>query len=184
MEVERLQEKYDLNVQFAPYLLDPSTPPDGKPRRQMTQAGDPPTAMEQRADSLGLTFTRGRTWTSNSLLSLEAAEYAAEQGLATEFHKAMFKAYFTDLSEIGSLDEIVRVGVSAGLPEEELRQVLTDRRYRDAVEEGINWARQIGVQAVPTFVLGGRFAIVGAQEGAAFEQVLREQLNVQPRGTG
>lgn len=168
-------------MQFAPFLLDPTTPPEGKPRRQMTQPGDAPTAMEQRAAALGITFTRGRTWTANSHLSLEAAEFANEHGDAARFHKAMFKAYFTDLADIGDLDTVVQVGADAGLPVDDLRAALTEGRYRDMVDEGIAWAQQVGVTAVPTFVLGGNFGIVGAQEAEVFARVIQEKLGRQPK---
>src|SRR4051812_20267370 len=45
-QIERLAEEYDLEVDFAPYLLDPTIPPEGKPRQGQTQPGDPPTDME------------------------------------------------------------------------------------------------------------------------------------------
>lgn len=185
MEVERLGQAYDLDVDFAPFLLDPGTPPEGKPRRQMTAPGDPPTAMEQRAAALGITFTRGRTWTSNSHLALEAATFAEERGQTLPFHRAMFKAYFTDLEDIGDLDVVVRVGEGAGLPGAELREALTSGRYRDDVDEGIRWAQQVGVTAVPTFVLGGKYGIVGAQEADVFARVIETRFGQTPRaGSG
>jgi predicted DsbA family dithiol-disulfide isomerase len=169
-------------VQFSPFFLDPTTPPEGKPRRQMTQPGDPPTYMEQRADGLGIRFTRGREWTSNSHLALEAAEFAAEHGDGMRFHRAMFKAYFEDLEDIGKLDTIVRVGKEAGLPEEKLREALVSGYYRPGVDEEIAWAQQVGVSAVPTFVLGGKYAVVGAQDAAVFEELLQTKLGRSPKG--
>jgi len=148
----------------------------------MTRPSDPPTAMEQRAADLGITFTRGRTWTSNSHLALEAAEFAAEHGDPIAFHRAMFRAYFTDLEDIGDIDVVVRVGEGAGLSGPDLRAALAEGRYRAAVDEGIAWAQQVGVQAVPTFVLGGKFGIVGAQEGAVFVEVLQTRLGATPKG--
>lgn len=137
--------------------------------------------MEQRAAGLGIAFTRGRTWTSNSRLALEAAEFAGEHGDAMRYQRAMFKAYFEDLSDIGDIETIVRIGKEAGLPEGELREALTSGQYRDEVEEGIRWAQQVGVTAVPTFVLDGKYPIVGAQEGQAFEQLLQTKLGLSPR---
>jgi predicted DsbA family dithiol-disulfide isomerase len=168
-------------VQFAPFLLDPTTPPEGKPRRQMTKPDDPPTPIEQRAVGLGISFARGRTWTSNSHLALEAAELAAEHGDPAAFHKAMFRAYFEDLEEIGDLETVVRIGARAGLPEAELREALASGRYRDRVDEGIRWSQQLGVTAVPIFVLGGKYGIVGAQGAAVFEDVLHARFGRTPK---
>lgn len=182
MEVERLQPAYNLDVQFAPFLLDPTTPPEGKPRRQMTAPDDPPTPLEERAAALGIRFTRGRTWSSNTHLAHEAAALASELGNGTEnrFHRAMLRAYFEDLVDIGALDEVVRIGAEAGLPADELRAALTSGRYRDQVDEQLQWAQQVGVTAVPTFVLDGRYALVGAHEGHVFEDVLRNTLGRTP----
>ena len=168
-------------MQFTPFLLDPTTPPEGKPRRQVTRPNDPPTAIEQRAAELGITFTRGRDRTSNSHLALEAAEFAAEHGDALRFHRVMFKAYFEDLADIGTIDAVTQIGAAAGLPEDELRTALTTGRYRDAVDEGIQWAQQAGVTAVPTFVLGGKYSIVGAQESRVFEDLLQRKLSRSPK---
>jgi len=92
----------------------------------------------------------------------------------------MFKAYFEDLVDIGDIDTIVRVGLESGLPESELRTSLESAAYRAKVDEGIRWAHEVGVSAVPTFVLGGRFGIVGAQDISVFEDVLQSRLNRQP----
>jgi predicted DsbA family dithiol-disulfide isomerase len=181
VEVERLRQAYDLDIQFAPYLLDPSTPSEGKPRRQATLPGDPPTPIEQRAADLGITFTRGRTWTSNSHLALEAAAFAEEHGDPIPFHRAMFRAYFEELADIGEIETVVRIGAENGLAEVELREALVTRRYRDEVDEGICWARGIGVTAVPTFVLDGQYGIVGAQDAAVFEDLLQRKLGRSPR---
>jgi predicted DsbA family dithiol-disulfide isomerase len=114
---------------------------------------------------------------------LQAAEFATEEHpeQAIAFHKAMFKAYFDDLADIGSVDLIVEVGTASGLPPEELRRSLAEGRYRAVVDDEIAWAQQVGVQAVPTFVVEGRHAIVGAQELPVFKQLLGK-LGKEPRG--
>ncbi len=147
----------------------------------MTNPGDPPTAMEQRAAALGIAFTRGRTWTSNSHLALEAAEFAAEHGDTDRFHRRVFKAYFEELADIGDIELLVRLGEESGLPAEPLREALRTGTYRAGVDEEIAWAQQIGVTAVPTFVLDGKLAIVGAQDASVFDEVLRTRLGRAPK---
>lgn len=171
-ELERVQQEYELEVRFAPYLLDPSTPPEGKPRRPMTQPGDPPTDMEQRGQSLGITFSRGRTFTSNPHLAHEAAEYAAEHGFEPAFHRAMFKSYFTDLDDIGKIEQVVEVAASVGIDADALRAALDAGTYRQQVDDGLDWSHEMGVTAVPTFVFDGQYGIVGAQDYDVFDKVL------------
>ena len=171
-EIEKIRREYDVELRFAPYLLDPSTPPEGKPRRPMTREGDAPTDMEKRAEGLGIKFSRGRTMTSNSLLAHQAAEYAAEHDFEPAFHQAMFKAYFTDLRDIGTIETVVDIGSSVGMDAGELRSALEAGTYRQQVEDGLDWAREIGVSGVPTFVFDGQYGVVGAQEYSVFENMM------------
>ena len=144
------------------------------PARHAVAADAPPTPIELRSEALGIKFTRGRTHTPNSHLALEAAEFAFEQGDSWQFHRAMLKAYFEDLKDIGDIATIVEVATSTGLPEGPMREALLDRSYRDRVDEGITWSKQIGVSAIPTFVLDQRYGIVGAQELPAFREMLQK----------
>jgi predicted DsbA family dithiol-disulfide isomerase len=179
-EVGRLKQEYDFDVEFEPFYLHPETPPEGMPSRRITPPDAPLSAIEERGQRLGIKFSRGRTWTSNSYLSLQASHFADEYGDRWAFHKAMFKAYFEDLENIGDLETVVRIGASAGLDENGLREALQDGRYRDVVDHGIEWSRSIGVTAVPTFVFNQRFGMVGAQEIASFRAMM-EKLGQSPR---
>ncbi len=136
--------------------------------------------MELRGQALGITFSRGRTVTSNSHLALEAAEFAAGTPHAAAFHRAMFKAYFDELEDIGKLDTVVRVGESAGLDGADLRQALETGAFRQQVEDGIQWAREVGVSGVPTFVIADKWAVVGAQDYNVFESLMAK-LGQTPR---
>lgn len=146
----------------------------------MTASDSPPTDMELRAESLGIKFARGREITSNSHLALEAAEFAAGTPHAWQFHRAMFRAYFEDLEDIGQVDTIVRVAGSVGLDTDALCAALEAREFRDRVDEGIAWARQIGVTGVPTFVIDDQHGVVGAQDHDVFVRVF-EHLGKVPR---
>lgn len=173
-------QEYELTVEFAPFLLDPTTPPEGRPRRPLTNPDSPPSYLEERGERLGIKFTRGRTHTSNSHLALEAAEFAAEAGKGWEFHKAMFKAYFTDLEDVGRPETVLRVAGEVGLDTADLGAALEDRRFRAGVDEDVAWARSVGITAVPTFVFDARLGMVGAQEYEAFDRMMR-QLGARPR---
>jgi len=160
-------------VQFAPFLLRPETPPEGMPARRIVPPDAPPTPMELRGEQLGIKFTRGRTWSSYSHLALEAAEYALRTSEnAWAYHRRLFKAYFTDLEDIGNVDVLVRLAEETGIDAEGLRQVLTDRSLEQEVDEGIMWSRQIGVTAIPTFIFNERAGMVGAQELPAFREMM------------
>ena len=181
MEVEKLRREYELEVRWWPYLLDPSISPDGREREPRTKPDDPPTQLELRGERVGITFRRGRRFTPNSHLALETAEYAQESGHDGEgLHRALFAAHFEGEADLGDLDTLLRIGGEQGLDSDELRDVLTEGRYREQVDERIAVAREIGVRGVPTFIFNERDAVVGAQEYEVFEQVM-EQLEAPRR---
>lgn len=169
-----------MTVRFAPFLLDPSVPPEGKPRRPQTQPGDAPSALELRGESLGITFSRGRERTSYSIPALEAGEFATEHGDALGFHRALFKAYFTDMADISDPDILVETAVGAGLDGAALAEALSTGQYRRQVVDGITWSRSVGVTAVPTFIFQDQYGIVGAQDYSAFQGMMKE-LGQTPR---
>lgn len=184
MEVDRLKRDYpDVEVKWAPFLLDPSIPAEGRTREPRTKPGDPPTQLEERATDQGLTFTRGRTFTPNSHLALEAAQFAQEQGQDGNFHELLFKEHFTNNGNLGDIETLVRLGGEAGVDEAELREALETRRHEQEVDHGIAWAQAIGVTGVPTFIFNEKYAIVGAQEYPAFQRLMERFGHPPPPGT-
>jgi len=83
----------------------------------------------------------------------------------------LYKAYFVDARNIGDPETLVEIAQSVGLPVEEARAVLTERRFKDAVDA--DWAKshQYGFTGVPTFV-ADRYGVVGAQPYEVLEQLL------------
>ena len=77
---------------------------------------------------------------------------------------------------------MVALAAEVGLPAGELREALETGALRKQVDDGINWSRQIGVTAVPTFVFDDRTGLVGAQPLEVFEQVLQDLGKVPKAG--
>jgi predicted DsbA family dithiol-disulfide isomerase len=87
------------------------------------------------------------------------------------FHTAVFRAYYVDGVNIAKRDVLVELAKSVGLPEEETREVLKARAFREAVDADWAMAEQLGISAVPTFVLDG-WTAVGAQPYEVLERFL------------
>jgi predicted DsbA family dithiol-disulfide isomerase len=109
---------------------------------------------------------------ANSHKAFELAEFAREQGAPDPIHRALFYAYFTEGRNIGDLDVLVDVAGRVGLVPDAARDALIEGRYVSEVDERIGWARDLGISSTPTFVFDERYAVVGAQEYPAFEQVM------------
>lgn len=113
---------------------------------------------------------------SNTRLSLEAAEFAREQGAYHAFHNAVFKAGFTDGKNIGDMDVLLDVGESCGLNRMELQTSLEEHQYAELVAKGSEAAGAAGVTALPTFIIENLPPITGAVHEDAFRKVLQEAV--------
>jgi predicted DsbA family dithiol-disulfide isomerase len=114
-----------------------------------------------------------RTHTYNSRLAQELGKWADTQPGGGAIHDKLYRAYFVDSRNIGDIDVLVEIAQSVGLSGEEARAVLTERRFKDAVDA--DWAKshRYGVTGVPTFV-AGRNGVVGAQPYEVLEQLVEK----------
>lgn len=116
--------------------------------------------------------------------ALEAAEFARDQGRFDPMHNALFRAFFEEGKDLNDMDVLLEVGASVGLDREQLRTALEEGRYTDKVLADERLASELGVQAVPTMLVGradepleAAEAVRGAQPyefvRAAVERALR-----------
>lgn len=127
-------------------------------------------------EAYGIDFA-GPVRMPNSHNALEAAEYARHTGLLDVFHKALMKAYFTDLKDIGSLDVLKELAVESGLNPDELEAAVLNRQFEFKLIEDAAEASKNGIQNTPTYVIDGEWMIVGAQSIERFREVLDGKLN-------
>jgi predicted DsbA family dithiol-disulfide isomerase len=135
--------------------------------------------LKKVAEELGLPLGE-RKKTYNSRLAQELAKWAESKGRGDEFHDAVFRAYFVDGQNIGKREELIALAESVGLPGEEAKKTLQSRACRDDVD--LDWAksRQMGITAVPTFLIDKK-TVVGAQPYEVLEQFLKAN-GVKKRG--
>jgi predicted DsbA family dithiol-disulfide isomerase len=132
--------------------------------------------MEQlisTAKELGLPFgNRERTF--NSRLAQELGKFAEQQQKGDMFHNAVFRAYFADGLNIGLPATLVEIGASIGLNAATVEEVLEKRLFKEAVDKDWTRSHQMGVTAVPTFIVNG-MSLVGAQPYEKLAQMVEVQ---------
>jgi predicted DsbA family dithiol-disulfide isomerase len=128
--------------------------------------------MKTLTDAEGLPYGR-RTHTYNSRLAQELGKWADTQPGGAALHDALYRAYFVDARNIGDPEILVEIAQSVGLPADEARAVLAERRFKDAIDA--DWAKShaYGVTGVPTFV-AERYGVVGAQPYEVLVELLEK----------
>ncbi len=167
-------------VLWRPFELNPDMPADGLPRREFLAAkfGDP-AKLAQMEDLLiahgaavGIAFRFDLIErVPNTRRSHLLIAHAARRGLQGAVKDRVMRAYFEEGCDIGDLDELVRIGVEAGLAERETRSALVLRSGQDGVVAAERHAALLGITGVPTFVFNGQHSLAGAQEVSAMVQI-------------
>ena len=166
MRTDRLKAAYEIEFRYTLFPLHPDTPDEGLTLEQLfANRSFDIEAMQAKLAGLmakeGLPYGQ-RTMTYNSRLAQELAKWAETHDGGTAIHDALYRAYFVDGLNIAQIDNLMAVVRQFGLPEDEAREVLVSRHFRAAVDADWQRCRDLGITAVPTFVVGNQ-GVVGAQ---------------------
>jgi predicted DsbA family dithiol-disulfide isomerase len=177
--VEKLKAEYQIDVEWRPFYLRPDTPPEGMELPEYIKRARTNSSEERLrlvAEMYGMEFvSTGRIY--NTRLAHEATEYAREHGKGNEFHQAVFHQVYAEGRDPGQWSVLRSVAEEAGLDADAMQRDVESGKYTASVAEQVNWAYQIGVQGVPTYVVNDRYAIVGAQPYEVFKNALAQILN-------
>jgi predicted DsbA family dithiol-disulfide isomerase len=166
-------------IRWLPFQLNPEMPKDGIPRAEYRKAKfgsiersqglDARVAAEGESEGIAFAFERMQR-TPNTIAAHQLIDLAQKQGRGTPVVDALFKAYFEDARDIGDpavLAEIAQNAGVSGWPQQ------ADGPQVAALEEDV---RNLGISAVPTFILGRKLGVSGAHPPEALAQAIREAV--------
>jgi len=162
-------------VEWQGVEIHPDTPPQGRPLTELFRPEDIERMMRHlriAGAPFGIAFA-DRPLLSNSRLALQAAEYAREHGRFPQFHSATFSAYFSLGLDIGDPDVLRQIARDAGLDADGMMDAIKSGRYLPKLDEMRQEAGLRGLTGIPTFVVGDKKTIVGAEPLDVFRKVLR-----------
>ncbi len=180
MRIDELRKAYDFEVKWLAFPLHPEIPEEGLALADLFKGVQVDikkvqARLKEAAADLGIPLGE-RTRTYNTRRAQELAKWAEAQGAGESFHRAVFKAYFVEGRDIGAVDELIKIVDDLGLSGEAARKALSSGTYKDAVNTEWARAREMGITAVPTFVMGsGR--ITGAQPYDVLEKFVRTNID-------
>ncbi|MBV0912137.1 DsbA family oxidoreductase [Anianabacter salinae] len=172
-------------IEWHPYQLNPDMPAGGMDRRTYLEAkfGGKAQAVqvyariEEAAQEAGLSIDFSKIErTPNTLDAHRLIHWAGIEQRQTAAVSALFKAYFEDGRDIGAHEVLADIADGIEMDAALVHRLLEsdadieDIRARDA------WARERGVTGVPTFVVGQRHAVPGAQPPELWTGVIAEML--------
>jgi predicted DsbA family dithiol-disulfide isomerase len=179
-----------LTVRWRPFQLDSTIPPEGKPRREYMLAKFGSAARIQqihdalaetgRADGISFDFDRIEV-SPNTLDAHRLVRWAEADGVQDAVVEALFRAYFLEGRDVGDRSVLAEIAGNCWMDPASVTARLASEEDCQAVRVEIEAAQRMGVTGVPTFILAGRYALVGAQPADEIAAALRRIAGDRPR---
>jgi predicted DsbA family dithiol-disulfide isomerase len=179
----RFEHRDEVRVAWRSFELDPGAPRERQGDRAarlaekygmtIEQAREAERRVVETAAGEGLDFRfdlqrSGATFDAHRLVQL-----AARHGLQDATKERLMRAYFTEGELVGDHDTLVRLAAEVGLDADEVREALAGDGYAEAVRDDERTAGELGISAVPTFVIDRALGASGAHPPEALLKLLR-----------
>ncbi len=173
---------HTVNVRWKPFQLNPGMPKEGMDRREYREKKFGSAARMEEMDRRmvavgkeeGIPFALDKIRTSPNTFDAHRLLWLGErEGVQEKVSDGLFRAFFTEGRDIGDRSVLTEIGAAAGLDRDAVRAFLESEQGTKEVREDERRAREIGVEAVPTFIIGGKFLVSGAQNPEVFLEAFR-----------
>jgi predicted DsbA family dithiol-disulfide isomerase len=182
--LENFEHADDMTITWRSFELDPNAPAErpgelaghlaskyGMPIEQARQSQEGITAT---AAGEGLDFHLNVARSGNTFDGHRLVHLAAQHGLQAAMKERLMRAYFSEGQLISDPETLVGLGTEVGLPESEIRELLAGERLADEVRADEQTAAGLGVSGVPTFIVGRKVGVTGAQRPELILDMLRQ----------
>ena len=127
--------------------------------------------LEAQALELGMSWSLREARPTNTFNAHRLIAKAQSQGVGDAMVERIFRAYFCERRQLNDVDTLSELAGEVGV--DGVRALLASDDLTDDVRRDELEAQELGISGVPSFVLDGKFMIVGAQGSATMLDVLR-----------
>ncbi|MBK7036958.1 MAG: DsbA family oxidoreductase [Chitinophagales bacterium] len=194
LALEKFPQRDTVEITWKSFQLNPDmiTDPDKNINQYLAevkgwsvkQAEDANNYVTDIAKKVGLTYNMDKSIVANSFDAHRLSHLAKKYNKQDALEERLFLAYFTEGKNTADHDTLIAIGVEIGLEENEIKSMLESNEFSAQVNRDILEAQMVGARGVPFFVFDRKYAVSGAQDPAAFEQVLNtiweEQTKLTP----
>ena len=120
----------------------------------------------------GIAFAFDRIERSpNTLDAHRVIRWAQSSGKQDALVERLFKLYFEEGRDIGDIETLVECALRCGIDEATAREFFASDEGRQEVVASDVYARRLGINGVPCFIVNRKYAVSGAQPPSAFVEV-------------
>ena len=175
--------KHVVKVHWKPFQPNPTMPKKGMGRKEYREKKFGGTKaveeMDRRMNSVGveagIPFALDKIKKSpNTFDAHRLIWWAGVKGVQEAVVECLFRAFFTEGRDIGDRAVLADIAASAGLERAAALNFLASGEGVKEVQADEQKGREIGVDAVPFFIIGGKYAVPGAQGPEVFLEAFEE----------
>lgn len=177
-----LGDEIEVEVAWLPFQLNPGMPAEGIARADYRRAKfgerrsrelDARVAAEAAGEGLEFALER-QARTPNTFAAHQLIDLAQERGVGEAVVEALFHAYFEQARDTGDREVLTEIATQCGVAPDELQARWDGEADRRRVADLEERMKALGISGVPTFILGRRLAVSGAQPPEALAAAIRE----------
>ena len=169
-------------ITWRPFQLNPDMAAGGMDRREYLEnkfgkerATSFYAQIEAAAVEAGLDVDFAKiARTPNTVDAHRLIRWSHSTGNQTALVSLLFQAYFRDGRDISDHAVLLDVAEAAGMERDVVARLLEGDADREAVIAEDAQAREMGVSGVPTFIIGGKYAVQGAQDAATWAKIIAD----------
>jgi predicted DsbA family dithiol-disulfide isomerase len=167
-----LRPDVPVEVHYRPYFLNDWIPREGISREEYltTKFGSVERykGIAQRVGTAaaeeGLVYASDKMKRQpNTLDCHRLIRWAEGIGKSAEMKQKLMDLYFTQGADLTDRETLVKAAADAGLDAKTVRDALTSDKDVAEIEQEALAAKEAGIDGVPCFIFGGKFAVSGAQ---------------------
>jgi predicted DsbA family dithiol-disulfide isomerase len=176
-----LRPDIKVEVHYRPYYLNDWIPREGISREKYltTKFGSPERYKDIAKRVTAAAAEEGLVYASekiksqpNTIDAHRLIRWADAIGKAPQMKQRLMDLYFTEGADLTLRETLVKAAADIGLNADAVRADLATEKDVDAIEAESQEAKQAGIEGVPCFILGGRFAVSGAQPAEYLAQAI------------
>ncbi len=172
-----------VDIRWRPYQLDNTIPETGMDRKEYLR--NKFGSDEQAAQVYGPVRAAGKdeeipfefdkiTISPNTLNAHRIIRWAMAEGVQDAAVERLFQLYFIEGANLTDKQVLIAAAVEAGLERAVVERLLESDADLEETRAEISQAQQMGVTGVPAFIIGSRYAIMGAREPEVIAQAIVE----------
>ncbi|MGB7205940.1 MAG: DsbA family oxidoreductase [Anderseniella sp.] len=172
-----------VNVRWRPFQLDHTIPETGMDRQtyltnkfgSAEQAANvyEPVRAAGKAEEIPFQFEDIKV-SPNTLNAHRLIRWALAEGVQDAVVERLFQLYFIEGANLTDKSVLLDAAIAAGMEKAIVERLLAGDADKQETEAEIAHAHQIGVTGVPAFIVGQRYAVMGAREPEAIAQAIAE----------